>query len=155
MSLELESNLSWIKTSFFEFSVDCIYFACPNTFSILTLPGVMRNVIFTDSTNRCNNGGWGLVGWEGFKPSLRYGTSEMQHSRGISPSDLFIHFLQRGNLTHDLIHLCDVCGNAGCPCVTRAAYFRPADKYPQPEVCDCRGADERRGSEEEKEGGRY
>lgn len=32
----------------------------------------------------------------------------MVHSQGISPSNLFIHFLQRGNLTHDLIHLCDV-----------------------------------------------
>lgn len=35
-------------------------------------------------------------------------TQEMVHSQGISPSNLFIHFLQRGNLTHDLIHLCDV-----------------------------------------------
>lgn len=35
-------------------------------------------------------------------------TQEMVHSQGISPSNLFIHFLQRGNLMHDLIHLCDV-----------------------------------------------
>lgn len=35
-------------------------------------------------------------------------TQEMVHSQGISPSNLFIHFLQRGNLTHDLIHLCAV-----------------------------------------------
>lgn len=35
-------------------------------------------------------------------------TQEMVHSQGISLSNLFIHFLQRGNLTHDLIHLCDV-----------------------------------------------
>lgn len=35
-------------------------------------------------------------------------THEMGNSQGISPSNLFIHFLQRGNLTHDLIHLCDV-----------------------------------------------
>lgn len=33
---------------------------------------------------------------------------EMVHSQGISATNLFIHFLQRGNLTHDLIHLCDV-----------------------------------------------
>lgn len=33
---------------------------------------------------------------------------EMVNSQGISPSNLFIHFLQRGNLMHDLIHLCDV-----------------------------------------------
>lgn len=34
----------------------------------------------------------------------------MLHSQGISPPNVFIHSLQRGNLTHDLIHLCDVCG---------------------------------------------
>lgn len=42
-------------------------------------------------------------------------TQEMVHSQGISPSNLFIHFLQRGNLTHDLIHLCDVAGMPAAP----------------------------------------
>lgn len=53
-----------------------------------------------------------------FKPALCNRTQEMLHSQGISPSNLFIHFLQRGNLTHDLIHLCDVSGMPAALCDT-------------------------------------
>lgn len=40
--------------------------------------------------------------------ALRNHTRETTHTQGISPTNLFIHFLQRGNLTLGLIHLCHV-----------------------------------------------
>lgn len=68
----------------------------------------------------------------------------MVHSQGISPSNLFIHFHQRGNLTHDLIHLCGV-WNAGCP-AWHLLRIWATDKYQEPELSEHCETDKRSSS---------
>lgn len=108
--------------------------------SSLTLPG-HKKCNFRELTDQRNRA-------EGtFKPTLRNQTHTRDgaHSRGISPSDLFIHFLQRGNLTHEIIHLCDVAVTPSAPCDT-SSIFGPQINTKAPEILDSCNTDKGSGA---------
>lgn len=79
---------------------------------------------------------------------------EMVNSQGISPSNLFIHFLQRGNLMHDLIHLCDVAEMPAALHDTSCIFGPQREIFPEPEILDCSKTDKKSSRGGREEGGR-